>query len=167
MADIFRSHLVWSGAAASLTGDTKTLNRDMEVSFEGTTLPMSAAPSYHGDPSRANPEQLLVAAVSACQALTFLSLCARKGIEVAGYTDAAQGTLEMIDGKMRMSAVTLHPHIALEEGSDELEVGALIDRAHRQCFIANSVSATIHIEPSFERAAKPALAVGADVDESC
>lgn len=169
MADTFRSHLEWSGAAAGPTRNTETFSRNLDVSFDATTLLMSAAPSFHGDPFRANPEQLFVASVSSCHALTYLYLCARKGIAVVGYTDDAVGTLEVIDGRMQMTQVLLRPHITLECGSNETEARHLIDRAHRQCFIANSVSAPIAIIPTFETIEPGALA-GAGrtaVDESC
>ena len=54
---------------------------------------MSAAPAYKGDGSRANPELLLVSALSSCQALTYLFLAARAGVAVTAYTDDAEGHL--------------------------------------------------------------------------
>ena len=65
MADVFISHLVWTGAAAGPTREPATFSRDLNVSMDAITLPMSSAPGYRGDPSRANPEQLFVAALSA------------------------------------------------------------------------------------------------------
>jgi organic hydroperoxide reductase OsmC/OhrA len=168
MTDTFRSHLEWSGAANGPTRDLDTFSRDLDISFEAERLAMSAAPSYRGNPLRVNPEQLLVASVSACQALTYLSLCARKQVAVAGYADDAYGTLEVVDGKMRMSRITLRPWIILESSANEIEARELVNRAHRHCFIANSVSARVEIFPSlqFTQAAAP-VGVGAEVDESC
>jgi organic hydroperoxide reductase OsmC/OhrA len=74
------------------------------VSIGPITLEMSSAPGFRGDASRANPEQLFVASLSACQALTYLFLAARNGIVVVGYADEAEGWLERADGPMRMSA---------------------------------------------------------------
>jgi organic hydroperoxide reductase OsmC/OhrA len=169
MADIFRSHLVWSGATKGPTRDPITFSRNMDVSFEAATLPMSAAPGYRGDPLRANPEELFVASVSACQALTFLFLCAKKGIVVIGYADDAEGRLAVIDGRMRMSEIILRPHITLERGTDESGIQALIDRADDQCFIANSISASVDVIPSVVHAEVPApvSSAGAEIDESC
>jgi organic hydroperoxide reductase OsmC/OhrA len=149
MADIFISHLEWAGAAKGATRDPATFSRDLNVSVEAITLPMSSAPSYRGDPSRANPEQLFVAALSACQALTYLVLAAKNQITVVGYTDDAEGRLELVNGKVRMSRVTLRPHITLDVGANETRARELVDKAHRNCFIANSVSATVEIAPTF------------------
>jgi organic hydroperoxide reductase OsmC/OhrA len=150
MADVFNSHLEWVGAAKGPTRDPSTFSRDLEVSVDAITLEMSSAPSYRGDPSRANPEQLFVASLSACQALTYLFLAAKNRIAVVGYTDDAEGRLGLIDGKIRMSQVTLRPRITLESGANETRARELVAKAHAGCFIANSVSTPIDVSPTFE-----------------
>jgi organic hydroperoxide reductase OsmC/OhrA len=108
---------------------------------------MSSAPAFGGDPLRANPEQLYVASLSACHALTFLFLAARDHLLVTGYADDAVGELAMVDGKLRMATVKLRPQITLDPGADVAKVRALVEKAHRQCFIGNSVSARVDVEP--------------------
>jgi organic hydroperoxide reductase OsmC/OhrA len=156
MADVFVSRLDWTGALQGATDDPETFSRNLSASLGSVTLPMSAAPAYHGNPARVNPEQLFVASLSACQALTYLFLAAKSGVAVVGYTDEAEGRLAPVDGKIRMSRVTLHPRITLEVRSDEARARELVARAHRGCFIANSVSTPVEIEPSFEFAEVPA-----------
>lgn len=150
MADIFTSHLWWSGATKGPTRSPATFSRDIEVTVDGTTLAMSSAPAYRGDASRVNPEQLLVAALSACHALTFLFLAAKNGLVVTGYTDDASGVLGMVDGKIRLSHVTLRPRVTLALDCDETKARALMQRAHHDCFIGNSVSTDVGIEPTFD-----------------
>ncbi len=153
MADIFRCRLAWSGAADGPTTDAAAFSRNLGVAFEGgPTLAMSAAPGYRGDPSRANPEQLLVASLSACQALTYLYLAARAGVTVTGYTDEAEGRLGLVDGRLRLARATLRPLIALAPDADEAVARTLVEQAHDQCFIANSVLTALAIEPTFRRA---------------
>jgi organic hydroperoxide reductase OsmC/OhrA len=147
MAEIFVSHLEWTGADKGPTADPANFSRNLMVSVDGLTLPMSSAPGYRGDPSRANPEQLFVAAISACQALTYLFLAAKNGLHVVGYTDDAEGRLGVVDGRMRMARVTLRPHIVLEPGSDETRALELASEAHQSCFIGNSVSTPVEIAP--------------------
>ena len=149
MADVFISHLEWTGAAKGATRDPVTFSRELTVSVDAITLPMSSAPSYRGDPSRANPEQLFVASLSACQALTYLFLAAKNGVPVVGYTDDAEGRLGLVDGRIRMSRVTLRPRITLEPGANEVRARELVTRAHGDCFVANSVSTPIEITPTF------------------
>jgi organic hydroperoxide reductase OsmC/OhrA len=148
MAHLFLSHLDWIGAASGATRDVATLDRNLDVTVDGITMPMSAAPAFGGDPLRVNPEQLYVAALSACHALTFLFLAARSQILVTGYTDDAIGELASVDGKMRMSTVQLRPHIMLDPSASIERVRVLVDTAHRQCFIGNSVSAAVSVEPT-------------------
>lgn len=158
MADVFSSHLEWSGAAKGPTLDPAAYSRDLTVSIGANRLPMSAAPAYRGDPSRVNPEQLLVAALSSCQALTYLFLAAKNRIAVVDYSDDARGWLELVDGTMRISRVALRPHIVIAVGASETKARELVEKAHRNCFIANSVSAKVEINPSFEFAQEPILA---------
>jgi organic hydroperoxide reductase OsmC/OhrA len=148
MAHIFLSHLEWPGAAKGPTRDAATFSRDLNVTLGGIALPMSSAPAFRGDPSRINPEELFVASLSACQALTYLYLAAKNQIAVVGYSDDAHGELEMVEARMRMSRVTLRPQIVLDRGADATRARDLVEKAHANCFIANSVAVTVSIEPT-------------------
>lgn len=147
MTHVFFSHLDWSGAAKGGIHDVATFDRDLDVTIDGTTVPMSSAPAFGGNPLRVNPEQLYVASLSACQALTFLFLAARDHLLVTGYSDDAVGELAMVDGRLRMAVVKLRPQITLDPDADVATARLLVEKAHRQCFIANSVSAKVDIEP--------------------
>ena len=46
--------------------------------------------------------------------------------------------------------MTLRPHITLDVGVNEIRARELVDETHNNCFIANSVSATVEIAPTFE-----------------
>ena len=150
MADIFRAHLVWSGAAKGPTRDATTFSRDLEVTVGSMTLPMSAAPGFRGDAARLNPEQLFVASLSACQALTYLFLAARNGVAVVAYSDEADGRLGIVDGRMRVARVVLRPRITLADAASEPKARDLVARAHADCFIASSTTSAVDIEPVFE-----------------
>jgi organic hydroperoxide reductase OsmC/OhrA len=151
MAEVFRSHLEWTGAAHGATRDVNSFSRDLEVSFEsGIRVALSAAPAFKGDPSRLNPEQLFVASLSSCQALTYLALAAGSGVAVLAYSDDAEGRLALADGRLRLSLVTLRPRIVLDAGTNESLARDLIEKAHQQCFVANSVTSRVTIEPTFQ-----------------
>jgi organic hydroperoxide reductase OsmC/OhrA len=154
MAETFTCTLDWTGAAAGPTADSRTFSRNLEVAFEsGHRLPLSSAPGFRGDPTRMNPEVLLVAATSACQALTYLFLAARAGVRVMKYTDEAQGRLDRVNGRTAMSQITLRPRIALAADSSEAAARTLVDQAHEQCFVANSLTSMVSIEPVIETTA--------------
>jgi organic hydroperoxide reductase OsmC/OhrA len=150
MADIFRSRLEWTGASKGATADDN-FSRDFELSFDaGIRVPVSAAPAYKGDPSRLNPEELLVASLSSCLALTYLALAARKGVAVVAYSDNAEGRRALVDGRLRLSLVTLRPHIVLAGAADEARARELVANAHEQSFVASSTTTKVKIEPVFE-----------------
>ncbi len=119
------------------------------------SIEASADPSYRGDPARANPEDLLVASIAGCHLLTYLALAVRNRMDVISYEDNAEGIMQMQDGKMRVTDVILRPSIVLGAGADLDKAQMLHDQAHKQCFIANSVTCDIKIE-SIIKVAEPA-----------
>jgi organic hydroperoxide reductase OsmC/OhrA len=146
----FQCHLVWTGASPEGTVSYDAYSRAYRVDFEGKPpLLGSAAPAFRGDPALHNPEDLLVAALSACHCLSYLALCARAGIRVVAYEDDATGTMQLVERVMRFSEVVLHPHVTLAAGADVDRARALHPEAHAACFIASSVSFPVRNEPSF------------------
>jgi organic hydroperoxide reductase OsmC/OhrA len=159
----FATRVLWSGAVHGSTRENATFSRDLEVTLSSGPLPASSAPAFRGDPSRANPEELFVASIASCQALTYLFLAARGNIGVIAYEDEAHGELQQIDGRMRMARVILRPRILIDDGASESRARELVFKAHAGCFIANSVTAQVDIEPHIAVAGQlaPAAAGGA------
>jgi peroxiredoxin-like protein len=142
----FKIQLAWQGE----TRDYSDYTREHSVAFgEKARLIASSAPEFMGDATKVNPEELFVAALSSCQMLTYLALCARKRLLCLRYEDEAEGYLERTDGKWRMTRVVLHPRITLAEGSELALARSLIERAHEECFIANSVTTAVSNLPEF------------------
>lgn len=127
-------------------------SRSHVVNFAGgQALRNSSAPDFFGDPALANPEELLVAAVSSCHMLTFLAVAAKRGFVVERYRDAAAGTLgKNADGKLAVTSIRLAPRVEFggERQPDAAERDALHERAHRHCIIANSVASQVTIAPA-------------------
>ena len=139
-----RITLKWFKGDVPFTYDTYTRNH--QVTFkDGAPVTFSAAAPYHGDPSKGDPEDMLVAALSSCHMLSFLAICAKKRITVEAYDDEASGVLEKQDGKIWLTRVTLRPKVRADADSATLqEVHHL---AHGACFIANSVKTQVLVEP--------------------
>ncbi|MGV3614629.1 MAG: OsmC family protein [Fimbriimonas sp.] len=143
----FRAHLVWTGALNGPTTDYASYSREYEFRVEGKpTLTGSAAGPFRGDERLHNPEDLLLAAVSACHMLSYFALCARAGIAVMAYEDDATALMTFRDGKMRIVEATLRPQVTLAAGSDLEKAEALHARANAECFIASSVNFPVHHE---------------------
>ncbi len=137
----FSARLNWSGAAKGTTSSYESYSRDHIIEIPGKApLAGSADSVFRGDSSRHNPEDLLVASLSACHLLTYLALAAHAGVHVLAYTDEAGGTMQMKDGKMRFTDVSLHPQVVIAADSDPAKAGELHHQAHEQCFIASSVN---------------------------
>jgi organic hydroperoxide reductase OsmC/OhrA len=143
----YRCSLEWTGS----NRDYNAFSRNHRVEFEGKApIEMTAAPEYKGDPSRHNPEDLLVASLASCQMLTFLGIAAMSKVEVLEYRDGAVGTIERVEGRFKMTKVVLRPRIVLAAGSNRDRAAGLVTKAHEQCFISNSVTTQVVVEPEFE-----------------
>lgn len=116
-------------------------------------LQLTADPAFKGDPALLNPEQLLLLAASSCQLLSFLAVAARARIDVVGYEDSAVAEMPEEPRPARVTRIVLRPRITirgtLPQGTRLLH---LVEVAHRECFIANSLTSEIEIQPSFVRA---------------
>ncbi len=141
----YDTHLEWRGS----TGDGyRAYSRTHVVTPQGAAaLTLSADPGFRGDSTLANPEQLLLAAASSCQSLSFAALTARAHIDVVSHTDHASAIMSEDVAPIRITEITLRPTIEVR-GATEDDVLPLIHEAHEQCFIANSITARISIEPT-------------------
>jgi organic hydroperoxide reductase OsmC/OhrA len=108
----------------------------------------------HGDPAILNPEQLLVMAASSCQMLSFLHVAAKARIDVVAYEDDATGIMPDDVAPMHITEITLRPRIVIAGEASEERVRKLVATAHEHCFIANSLSSEMTIEPRVERAGR-------------
>ena len=140
----------WTGNTGTGTSGYRDYKRDHEISVPGKTpIPASSDPEFRGDKARYNPEELLVASLSACHMLWYLQLCADAGIVVVEYQDDAKGTMiETEDRGGYFTEVTLRPVVRASAGADPDLARQLHEKAHHLCFIANSVNFPVLCEPS-------------------
>jgi len=143
----------WTGNLGSGTSAYTAYGRNHELSGagKGEPIPGSSDPMFRGDPSRYNPEELLVGALSACHMLVLLHLCADAGIVVIDYSDQAQGeVVEHPDGSGEFTRVILRPKMTITDATRIPEAIALNHRVHELCFIARSVKFPVECEPVIE-----------------
>ena len=118
-------------------------------------LELSSDPAFRGDPARISPEQLIVMAASSCQLLSFLAVAARARLDVIAYADRAEAEMPENDLPVRITTIRLRPHITLTAGvggaqaTDE-RVRQLVELAHKECYIANSLKTEITVDPVIE-----------------
>src|SRR5579871_6202515 len=111
----YELQLEWTGNDGEGTRSYKTYRRDHTITFAGKPpLPGSSDPNFRGDASRYNPEELLVASLSACHMLWYLHLCAVNQITVLKYEDRASGVMEeKSDGSGAFVRVRLKPVVVV------------------------------------------------------
>jgi organic hydroperoxide reductase OsmC/OhrA len=142
----YRVMCSWSGStAAGYTGFDRA-HRGSAPPAE-PELALSADPAFHGDPARLNPEQLVVLAAASCQLLSFLAVAARARLDVRDYRDDAVATMPESEKPVRLAEIVLRPRITLVSGPTEERVRRLVEVAHRECFIANSLATPVRVDP--------------------
>lgn len=144
---VFRAITTWDAEESQPTTSYTAYGRSHTVQIAGKPLlAMSADPAFRGDPARHNPEDLLVASLSGCHLLWYLHLCAQAGVVVLRYEDQAEGTMSAEPGNGRFTEVVLRPRVTIRVGSDHKAALQLHQRAHAECFIANSMNFPVRHE---------------------
>jgi len=147
----YNTKLVWKGNTGKGTETYRAYERAHEITVDGKPfIPGSSDPSFRGDPTRYNPEELFLASLSACHMLWFLAIAAKRQYTVDRYADSAVGVMgKNSAGKKYVARVTLRPEVAFsgDRVPDAEDLRALHHRAHEECFIANSVLTEILCEP--------------------
>lgn len=100
-------------------------------------------PEFKGHDGIWSPEDLFVASANICLMTTFLSVAERAGLAFISYESAAEGKLEVVDGKFQFTAITLKPVITLPAGGDVAKAKELIEKAEANCLISNSMKAHV------------------------
>ena len=113
------------------------------IELAGQRVAASSAVQFGGNPEKADPEEMFVASLSSCHMLWLIALARTEGLTVTSYEDDPEGTL---DGT-RFTRVVLRPRVMFETDPGHERVASLHRRAHERCFLANSVSCPVEVEP--------------------
>ncbi|MFP3385353.1 MULTISPECIES: OsmC family protein [Tritonibacter] len=139
--------LHWQRAAPVF--QTGTYSNEHTVQYNNRyDMLVDSAPDWGGDPDNTNPEQALASALSSCHMMTFLALAAKAGWPVASYHDYAEAHLgKNPKGQMSVTRIDLHPVVRFDTGFAVTteELAQMQDRAHRYCFIANTLADSVEI----------------------
>lgn len=145
--------ITWTGNIGEGTKNYKSYERDHTIEVGGKpVIPGTSEVSYFGNQTRYNPEELLVASLSACHMLWYLHFCAVNGIVVTNYVDKATGTMQTEeDGNGHFTEVILQPQITIvgHGPADENVLQQLQKKANKYCFIANSCNFPVMHQPTY------------------
>lgn len=140
----------WTGDLGTGTSGYREYSRDVTLEVSGKPdLLASADKPFRGDPTRWNPEDMLLGALAECHLLSYLHACVTAGVVVVSYRDRATGTMTE-DGKSggAFTDVLLRPEVVVAEASMIEAAERAHDDAHRMCFIANSVNFPVRHDAS-------------------
>ena len=145
----YQVRVVWTGNRGAGTSSYRSYTRDHEVASAGVPIiPGSADPTFHGNPERWNPEQLLLAALSQCHMLSDLHMAVKNGIVVTAYEDAAEGTMRLnADGSGEFTGVILKPRVTITDSTVKHTAQSIHTDAAAACFIGRSVNFPVLHEP--------------------
>jgi organic hydroperoxide reductase OsmC/OhrA len=110
-----------------------------------------AEPRREGD--NWSPEDLIVGALETCLLMTFAEIASKEHLPVEAYASEAIGELASRDGVVQLTKVTIRPTVIIDDAKAVQRTLDALDTAHRQCLIANSIKAEVHIEPDVELSA--------------
>jgi organic hydroperoxide reductase OsmC/OhrA len=143
----YRVDLRWTGHDPAIP--FRNHRRDHVLTAPGKPpIDGSSDAVFRGDAGKWNPEDLLVASLSACHQLWYLGLCAAAGVTVVAYEDSAEGVMTELPagGAGQFTGVVLHPRVTVAPGADIAKAEALHAVAHEKCFIARSVNFPVRYE---------------------
>ena len=141
--------LEWHGNRGSGTSGYRDYARDVVLRAAGKpALEGSADPTFRGDASRWNPEELLVAALAQCHLLSYLHMAVTHGVVVTAYTDAPVGTMVQQGVGGHFTRVLLRPVVTVADESQVETALRIHHDAGEACFIASSVNFPVDHEPT-------------------
>lgn len=142
----YRTTATWSGSTG-VGYDGYVRAHRVSAPPATAELELSNDPRLGGDASRLDPEQLVLAAASSCQLLSFLAIAAKARLDVTDYRDDAEAVMSHDEGPARIAGIVLRPQITVAPGPSVPRVERLVDLAHRECYIANSLATPVAVEP--------------------
>ena len=145
--DKFIVNIDWQRSSDDFTYDT--FNRGHVIYVGGDqTIHNSAAPEYKGDADMTNPEELLAASLGSCHMLTFLAIASKSGYIVDDYECKSEAFLAKNEaGKMSVTEINLYPitNITGDKQPTAEQLKSMHDKAHANCFIAQSIHTKVNI----------------------
>ncbi len=146
----FHAAVTWTGNTGTGTSAYKAYERTWEIRTPNKPMvKCSNDPMLGGDPSLHNPEDMLIASLSACHMLWYLHLASQENIVVLAYEDRPEGIGQSLpDGSGQFTQAILKPSITVKAGADMDRAEAIHHEVHKYCFIARSVNFPVTYEPS-------------------
>jgi peroxiredoxin-like protein len=132
----YENHIAW-----------KSARRGVVRAAGKPDLDVSSPPEFKGEAGIWTPEDLFVGSLNTCILMTFVAFATQKGLDFASYECRAEGRLEFVEGKYRFTEVKLYPQVVVKSPADVERAKDLLETAHANCFISNSISSAVTLSP--------------------
>jgi peroxiredoxin-like protein len=139
---VFKTELRWSGFKRGSLSSSGKLN-----------IGVSTPPEFKGEEGYWSPEELLISAVDSCIMTTFLAYAEKKKVDFTAYESEAEGVLERVDNRFMFSKIVVRPRVSVSSEDQADKVKQVMDLAENNCFISNSLKASVEIKPEIKREA--------------
>ncbi|MFV9550780.1 OsmC family protein [Algibacter sp. PT7-4] len=147
----YKIKVEWTGNEGDGTLNYKSYSRNHDIISDKKydVIKGSSDPSFLGDNTKYNPEDLFLSSLSACHMLWYLHLCSVHKIIVIEYLDVAVGVMEEFEnGSGKFTKVTLNPKVKITDKNMIEKANKLHIEANKMCFIANSCNFKVEHNPS-------------------
>jgi organic hydroperoxide reductase OsmC/OhrA len=148
----YNATIEWTGNRGTGTSGYTDYDRSHTISVENKMdIDASADPHFKGDASKYNPEDMFLTSIASCHMLWYLHLCADNGIIVQQYVDKPFGLMVTeAGGSGKFTKIELHPTVTVQDESTRKLAADLHHKAHKMCFLSNSVNFDITIHPEIK-----------------
>ncbi|MGG7035330.1 MAG: OsmC family protein [Flavobacterium sp.] len=101
----------------------------------------------NGIPGLWSPEHLFVAAVNGCFMTTFLAVAENSKLKFSKFECNAIGTLDRVDGKFRITEITLSPILTIDDETLREKAIRVMEMSDKACLISNSINSKVILQP--------------------
>jgi peroxiredoxin-like protein len=107
----------------------------------------TATPVQYDGPGDAwSPEQLLLASIASCFAMTFRAGAQVSKIAFESLALQIEGSVDKVDGRVRFTEIVLRPKVALPAGADVAKVRRALEKAEHNCLVSASLATPVRLE---------------------
>lgn len=128
-----------------------TVQRKGRLATQGMpNIEVGTPVEFSGHPNIWSPEHLFIGSVEVCLMATFLAIAEKSKFSFIHYKSEAEGVVSKEDGTLKVSHITLKPHIIVSDEEKKEKALQIIERAKRHCLISASMNTVVTMEPTFE-----------------
>lgn len=90
-----------------------------------------------------SPEHLFTASVVSCFMTTFLAIAENSKLEFTSFACRAIGKLDLVEGKLMMTEVSLQPEVTIANANQEELAMRVLQKSEKACLISNSIKTKV------------------------